>query len=84
LKKFVSSWIDNHSTAIMQGEGELSDDGKAITWEYKYSCPIAKKQVTMKEVATKTGPNSSTLEMWADDPKSGKNYKMMKIELTRK
>ena len=28
-KKFVSSWIDNHSTGIMQGEGELTDNGKS-------------------------------------------------------
>jgi len=83
-KKFVSSWVDNHSTGIMQGEGELTDNGKSITWEYKANCPITKKQMTMKEVDTRTGENSKTLEMWGDDPKSGKNYKMMKIELTRK
>jgi hypothetical protein len=83
-KKFVSSWIDNHSTGIMQGEGELSSDGKSITWEYKFNCPIAKKQVSMKEVDTKTGDNTKKLEMWGDDPKTGKNYKMMTIELTRK
>ena len=51
-KKFVSSWIDNHSTGIMQGEGELTDNGKSITWEYKANCPITKKQMTMKEVDT--------------------------------
>jgi hypothetical protein len=83
-KKFVSSWIDNHSTGIMQGEGELSSDGKSITWEYKFNCPIAKKEVSMKEVDTKTGDNTKKLEMWGDDPKTGKNYKMMSIELTRK
>jgi len=83
-KKFVSSWIDNHSTGIMQGEGELTDNGKSITWEYKANCPITKKPMTMKEVDTMIGGNSKTLEMWGDDPKSGKNYKMMKIELTRK
>src|SRR4029079_5461052 len=79
-KKFVSSWIDNHSTGIMQGEGELSSDGKSITWEYKFNCPIAKKEVSMKEVDTKTGDNTKKLEMWGDDPKTGKNYKMMSIE----
>ena len=83
-KKFVSSWIDNHSTGIMQGQGELSDDGKVLTWEYTANCPITKKPTTMKEVETRTGADSKTLEMWGDDPKSGKNYKMMKIELTRK
>jgi hypothetical protein len=83
-KKFVASWIDNHSTGIMQGEGELSSDGKSITWEYKFNCPITKKQVSMKEVDTNTGDNAKKLEMWSDDPKTGKNYKMMSIELTRK
>ena len=83
-KKFVASWIDNHSTGIMQGEGELSDDGKSITWTNKFNCPLTKKPATMKEVDTVTGPNTKKLEMWGDDPKSGKNYKMMSIELTRK
>ena len=83
-KKFVASWIDNHSTGIMQGEGELTDNGKSITWEYKAYCPITKKQQTLKEVDTWTSDNAKKLEMWGDDPKSGKNYKMMSIELTRK
>jgi hypothetical protein len=84
MKKFVSSWIDNQSTGIMQGDGELSDDGKSITWNYKFSCPITKKRVALKEVDTTTGPDTKKLEMWTDDPKTGKNYKMMSIEFTRK
>jgi len=83
-KKFVSSWIDNQSTGIMQGEGELSEDGKSITWNFKFNCPLTKKPVVMKEVDTTTGANTKKLEMWSDDPKTGKNYKMMSIELTRK
>jgi hypothetical protein len=83
-KKFVSAWIDDHSTGIMFGEGELSDDDKSITWNYKFNCPLTKKQVTLKQVDTTTGDNSKTIEMWGDDPKTGKNYKMMTIEMTRK
>jgi hypothetical protein len=83
-KKFVSSWVDNQGTGIMQGEGELSANGKTITWTYKANCPITKKLMTMKEVDTTTGPNSKKLEMWGDDPKTGKNYKMMTVELMRK
>jgi Protein of unknown function (DUF1579) len=83
-KKFVSSWIDNHSTGIMQGEGELSADGKSITWSSKFNCPLTKKPATMKELDTVTGADTKKLEMWGDDPKTGKNYKMMSIELTRK
>jgi hypothetical protein len=83
-KKFVSSWIDNHSTGIMQGEGDLSRDGKTLTWKSTFNCPITKKPAVMKEVDTVTGRNTKKLEMFMDDPKTGKNYKMMSIELTRK
>jgi hypothetical protein len=83
-KKFVAAWIDNQSTGIMQGEGELSADGKTLTWKNTFNCPITNKPQVMTEVDTTTGPNSKTLEMSGDDPKTGKHYKMMHIELTRK
>jgi len=38
----------------------------------------------MREIETMTGPNSKTLEMYGTDPKSGKEFKMMVIEFTRK
>ncbi|MGH7242974.1 MAG: DUF1579 domain-containing protein [Phycisphaerales bacterium] len=83
-KKFVSTWIDNMGTGMMQGTGELSADGKVLTWTYNYNCPIAKKPVVMREIETFTGPNTKTLEMWSTDPKSGKEFKSMFIEMTRK
>lgn len=82
-KKFSSTWIDNMGTAMLQGTGGLSEDGKVLTWKYTYHCPIAKKLVTMREVETMAGPNSRKLEMYGPEPKSGKEYKMMVIELTR-
>lgn len=84
MQHFVSTWIDNHSTGIMTGVGKLSEDGKTLTWTYTHSCPITKKPTVMREVETITGSNSKTLEMYGADPKSGKEYKMMRIELTRK
>ncbi len=83
-KKFVSIWIDNHSTGIMQGEGELSPDGKTITWKYTCNCPVTGKPTVLREVEQITGPDTKTLEMFATDHKSGKEFKMMRIELTRK
>lgn len=82
-QEFVSTWIDNHGTGIMTGTGELSDDGKSISWEYSGYCPINKKDITMREVDTITGPNSRKLEMWGPNPKTGEVFKMMEIELTR-
>ena len=83
-QKFVSSWIDNHSTGMMNGVGELSEDGKKLTWKFTYHCPLTKKPAVMREVETITGPDTKTLEMVGADPKTGKEFKMMHIEFTKK
>lgn len=83
-EKFVCTWIDNVSTSMANGEGELSKDGKTITWNFTCNCPLTKKPVAMKQVETMTGKDSKTLELFGAEPKSGKQYKMMQIELTRK
>jgi hypothetical protein len=82
--KFVCTWIDNHSTGIMTGTGQLSPDGKTMTWTCTFNCPITKKPAVMRQVDTMTGPNSQTIEMFGADPKTGKEYKMVQLELTRK
>jgi hypothetical protein len=84
MKKYVAIWFDNHSTGIMQGEGERSANGKVLTLTYTHSCPITKKAAQIRSVETVTGPNTKTLEMFATEPKSGKEYKMMRAELTKK
>ncbi len=83
-QKLVSTWTDNCSTGIMNGTGEMSSDGKTLTLNYTYNCPITKKPVTMREVETITGPDTKTLEMYGADPKSGKEFKMMSIEFMKK
>ncbi len=83
-QKFVGTWLDNTSTGIMTGTGELSSDGKTMTWTYNFSCPLAKKSVTMREIDTTLGPNKKKMEMIGPDPKTGKEFKMMSIELTKK
>jgi hypothetical protein len=83
-EKFVSAWIDNQSTGVLNGVGELSSDGKTLTWKVTYNCPITKKPAVMREVETITGPDTRTLEMFGSDPKSGKEFKMMRIEFTKK
>lgn len=83
-KQFQSTWVDNCGTTMMIGTGELSADGKVMTWNYKYTCPITRKPATMREVETWTSPSAMTLEMFGADPKSGKEYKMMQIDYTKK
>lgn len=83
-QKFQSTWIDNWGTGMMTGTGERSSDGKKVTWDFTYNCPMTKKACKMKEIETFTGKDAFTLEMHATDPKSGKEYKMMEISYTRK
>jgi hypothetical protein len=83
-QEFVCTWIDNHSTSMMNGVGELSDDGKTTTWNFTVNCPITKKPVAMREVETITGPKTKTLEMFGPDRQTGKEFKMMSIEFTKK
>jgi hypothetical protein len=82
-KKFVANWIDNHGTGMMNGTGQLSEDGKTLTWEFTGNCPVTHKPITMREVDTVTGPNTRTLEMFGTPPKGGDEFKMMSIEMTR-
>jgi hypothetical protein len=82
--KFVSTWIDNHSTEIISGVGQLSADGKILTWNFTYTCPVTNKPTALRHIETSTGPNNKTLEIFGTEPKSGKEFQAMKIEYTRK
>ncbi len=82
-QKFQATWIDSMGTGMMTGTGDLSSDGKTITWNYTFNCPITRKPTIMREVERVTGPDSMTLEMFGPDPKTGKEYKMMEITLNR-
>lgn len=82
-KKFVSTWIDNMSTGIMTGTGEMSADGKTITYTFTYNCPINKKPAAMRQVETMTSDTTMTMEMFGSDPKSGKEYKMISIQYAK-
>ncbi|MGD9688997.1 MAG: DUF1579 domain-containing protein [Phycisphaerales bacterium] len=83
-QKFQCAWIDNCGTMMATGHGALSSDKKTLTWNYTYSCPITKKPTTLRQVDTITSENGKTSEMFAIDPKSGKEFKMLWTEYTRK
>jgi hypothetical protein len=82
-KEYTSTWLDNFSTGTMRGTGKLSPDGKQLTWNYKVHCPRTDKMIAMREVETFEGPNSKSMETWGEDPKTGKEFKMMSLKLTR-
>lgn len=82
-KQFQLSWIDNMSTAILSGTGERSSDGKIMNWTFRYIDPATKKLTTMRELVTRTGPDSSTIEMFGPDTTTGKEYRIMRMDLKR-
>ena len=83
-KKFTCTWIDNHGTSAMNGEGELSKDGTSIHWKFPHICPLTGKPTVMRQIETLASPKTKSIEFFSIDPKSGKEYKMMVIDLTRK
>lgn len=81
-KKFQMVWVDNFGTGMMMGTGDLSADGKVLTWTMKFNDPATQKEMTMREVDTFTGPDTMKLEMYGPG-KDGKEFKMMEINYTR-
>jgi hypothetical protein len=82
-KQIQATWIDNHGTGISFGKGELSPDGKTLTINYEFTCPVTKKPATMRQVETYKSPTNKVMEMFGTDPKSGKEYKMMSLDMTK-
>ncbi len=82
-RQYVGNWVDNHGTGIMSGVGERSGDGSTMTWRYTFNCPITHKPAVMREVMKNTSPTTMAVEMFCPDPKTGKEYKCMQVELTK-
>ncbi len=80
---YVSNWIDNHGTGIMNGTGKLSADQKTMTWTFSHICPITKQPTTLREVETIISATERKFEMFGPDPKTGKEYKLMEIAYKR-
>jgi hypothetical protein len=83
-QKYTMAWLDNMGTGIMNGTGELSADGKTLTWTMNYVDPATKKAGTMREVDHFLNDNETHMEMYGEDPMEHKEMKMIEITFTRK
>jgi len=84
-KKFVSTWIDNMGTGIMNGEGDWNASTKSVEFKGKMTDPSRPgKDCDFREVFTFVDDNTQKLEMYGPDSKTGKEYKTMEIKYTRK
>jgi hypothetical protein len=84
-KKFVSSWIDNMGTGIMNMEGIWNASTKSIEFKGKMTDPSRPgKECNVREIFTFIDDNTQKMEMYGPDAKTGKEFKTMEIKYTRK
>jgi len=80
-KKFVSSWIDNMGTGIMNSEGTYDPATKTLTYFAEYE-PMPGMKTKMREVIKKTDKDHHSMEFF--EQRGDKEVKTMEIDYTRK
>jgi hypothetical protein len=84
-KQFSSVWADTWSTGIMTMTGTWDDASKTMT--LTGSSPDINrpgKMCHMKETFKVIDDKTQHMEMYGPDPKTGKEYKMFEIHMTKK
>jgi hypothetical protein len=82
-KVFVSSWIDNMGSGIMQMEGPWDDATKSMTLTGTCTDPMSGKIMNVRETFMIIDDNTQMMEMFMPGP-DGKEFKTMEIRFTRK
>ncbi len=80
--KYVSTWMDSMSTAILVFEGTASTDGRTITQESNYDTPI-KGPLKWRSVTRIIDDNTWSFEMF-ETGRGRDEQRMMEITYTRK
>lgn len=83
-KVYVSSWVDNMGTGIMNMEGTWDEASKTISFKGKMICPANGKECDVREVYKIVDDNTQVMEMYGPDMKTGKEYKNMQVTYRRK
>jgi hypothetical protein len=82
-KKYTGTWMDSANTAMMNTTGKSDAAGKVMTFTGTMIDPVTGKACKLTEKVTVADNDHHMMEMWGPDP-TGKNYKMMEINYTRK
>ncbi len=84
-KQFISSWIDNMGTGIMIMKGPWDEATKTLTLTGTMPdmCRPG-KECTEREVFRVVDADTQKMELYGPDPKTGKEMKVMEINMTRK
>ena len=82
-KVFISSWMDNMGTGVMNLEGPWDEATKTINLKGKMIEPSTGYEMTVREVFKIVDDNTQVLEMYAPGP-DGKEFKTMELTYKRK
>ncbi len=82
-KMFVSTWIDNMGTGILNSEGPYDAATNTITLIGTSAEPMSGKDMKMRETIRMTDNNTMIMEMYSTMG-GGKEVKSMEIKLKRK
>ena len=82
-KKYIGTWMDNMSTAVMTSEGTWDGAGKVMTSMATMDNILTGKKDSIKMITTIVDPDHHVFEMWGPD-KTGKTVKQMEIKYTRR
>jgi hypothetical protein len=80
-KKFVSSWIDNMGTGIMNSEGTYDADTRTLTYTGEYE-PMPGMKTKIKQLIKVVDKDHHTMEYF--ELRGGKEVKTMEISYRRK
>lgn len=81
--KYRTVWVDNMSTTIVTGEGDLDAASKVLTFNGDYACAMTGDKNKQVKLVTRIGSKDKhVFEM--HDPSLGANSKVMEITYTRK
>ncbi len=81
-KVFMSSWVDNMGTGIMQMEGTWDPNTKTINFSGSTIDPMTGKEMKVRETYKIVDKNTHMMEMFMTQ--DGKESKSMEIKFTRK
>jgi spermidine/putrescine-binding protein len=80
-KEYISVWLDNMGTGVMQMKGKFDPETKAVTYWGSMIDPMTGKEAKVKTVLIQSEDNKMTFDMFTVD--GGQETKNMTIVYTR-
>lgn len=80
--KWWSTWIDNHTTGLMIGEGSWDEESNTGTFRYTHSDPVTGEPVVGKGITRILSADHEVHEMWEE--RDGESVKTMELVYRRR